>query len=237
MSKSRLTSDERSDAIVAAALPLFASKGFAGVTTKELARAAEVSEALLYKHFPNKEAIYAAILARGFRAASKDEPRFLGEEPSTLSLIQHVHFLITQFFTNPMGRDQNAPSEFQNMLRLVLNSLTEDGVFAQQVFERITSGPRAHFDACFASATSSGDIVPGVLKVNNAFWFMHHLALTLAATRLPEGLVFRYAGSDDAVVNQAVVFVLRGLGMKEDVICAMYDHKVLKRQLKTVMAQ
>ena len=52
MANTRLDSDERRQAIVEAAVPLFARKGFSGATTRELAEAAGVSEALLYRHFP-----------------------------------------------------------------------------------------------------------------------------------------------------------------------------------------
>jgi AcrR family transcriptional regulator len=54
MAATRLDSDERRKAIVAAAVPLFARKGFAGTTTKELAETARISEALLFRHFPAK---------------------------------------------------------------------------------------------------------------------------------------------------------------------------------------
>jgi AcrR family transcriptional regulator len=49
--------------LIAAAAALFAAKGFNGTTTKEIAKAAGVSEALVFKHFPTKRALYAAILA------------------------------------------------------------------------------------------------------------------------------------------------------------------------------
>lgn len=49
--------------MIAAAASLFAAKGFNGTTTKEIARAAGVSEALVFKHFPTKRALYTAILA------------------------------------------------------------------------------------------------------------------------------------------------------------------------------
>jgi len=60
----RLSGKERRTAIVEAVLPLFSKKGFQGATTKELAAAAGVSEALLYRHFPSKEALYEEILTR-----------------------------------------------------------------------------------------------------------------------------------------------------------------------------
>jgi AcrR family transcriptional regulator len=49
--------------LIAAATSLFAARGFRGTTTKEIAKAAGVSEALLFKYFPTKRALYAAILA------------------------------------------------------------------------------------------------------------------------------------------------------------------------------
>ena len=58
MAVTRLDSDERRKAIVAAAVPLFARKGFAGTTTKELAEVAGISEALLFRHFPSKKHLY-----------------------------------------------------------------------------------------------------------------------------------------------------------------------------------
>ena len=65
MAATRLDSDERRKAIVAAAVPLFARKGFAGTTTKELAEAAGISEALLFRHFPSKKHLYDEILRLG----------------------------------------------------------------------------------------------------------------------------------------------------------------------------
>jgi TetR/AcrR family transcriptional regulator, transcriptional repressor of aconitase len=238
MTRLRLNANERSEAIIAAAMPLFARKGFAGATIKELALAAGVSEALLYKHFSNKEAIYAAILTRGFNEAAKERLRFLSGEPSTASLIQHVHFLMCRFFTDQIAcGDQSNPGEFRNMLRLVLNSLMEDGAFARQVFEHIDAGPRVDFEASYSAAIRAGDVIPGIVKCGNAFWFMHHLALTLGAMRLPQESVLNHIGTDDAVVRQAVVFVLRGLGMKEDVIAAKYDHKALSRTLRSTIRE
>ena len=62
MSQKRMVGEERSRAILAAALDLFAHKSDRGVTTAEIARAAGVSEALVFKHFPDKESLYRAIL-------------------------------------------------------------------------------------------------------------------------------------------------------------------------------
>ena len=57
----KLSSRERKADIIQAVRRVFAEKGFDGTTTRELAEAAGVSEALLFKHFPNKEALYLAM--------------------------------------------------------------------------------------------------------------------------------------------------------------------------------
>ena len=59
----RLSRMERHASIIAAAASLFAVNGFKGTTTREIAKTAGISEALLFKYFPTKHALYAAILA------------------------------------------------------------------------------------------------------------------------------------------------------------------------------
>jgi len=53
--------DRRQD-ILAAAMELFAKKGFRGTTTRDLATHAEVNEAIIFRHFKTKEELYSAIL-------------------------------------------------------------------------------------------------------------------------------------------------------------------------------
>src|SRR3954466_9359026 len=48
--------------LVETALELFARQGFEGTTTKEIATAAGVTEAVIFRHFPNKQALYTAVL-------------------------------------------------------------------------------------------------------------------------------------------------------------------------------
>src|SRR5438132_10383369 len=59
----RSAGQERQASIIAAAAALFAAKGFNGTTTREIAKTAGISEALVFKYFPTKRALYAAILA------------------------------------------------------------------------------------------------------------------------------------------------------------------------------
>jgi TetR/AcrR family transcriptional regulator len=62
--------DERRRQILDAAAELFASRGFAGTTTREIAATIGTTETVLFRHFPSKEGLYAAILEDRIPAAS-----------------------------------------------------------------------------------------------------------------------------------------------------------------------
>jgi len=48
--------------ILSAALSCFAERGFSGTTTRELASRVGITEAALYRYFPSKESLYAAMI-------------------------------------------------------------------------------------------------------------------------------------------------------------------------------
>jgi AcrR family transcriptional regulator len=52
----------RQASIISVASLLFAARGFSGTTTREIAKKAGISEALLFKYFPTKQKLYSAIL-------------------------------------------------------------------------------------------------------------------------------------------------------------------------------
>jgi AcrR family transcriptional regulator len=58
----RMSGDERRSQILRVAIKLFSQYGFRGTTTKEIARAAGVSEAMVFRHFATKDELYHAIL-------------------------------------------------------------------------------------------------------------------------------------------------------------------------------
>ena len=57
-----MAGEERREQILRVAMSLFSNHGFRGTTTKEIAHAAGVSEAMVFRHFATKEDLYAAIL-------------------------------------------------------------------------------------------------------------------------------------------------------------------------------
>lgn len=79
--------------IVDAAAEVMRDKGIAAATTREIARAAQCSEALLYKHFGSKQELFVAVL-------SERLPRL--EDPQSLvgarTVTENLQTLVAQLF-------------------------------------------------------------------------------------------------------------------------------------------
>jgi AcrR family transcriptional regulator len=215
----RLDSEERRRAIVEVAMPLFARRGFARTTTKEIAEAAGVSEALLFKHFATKAALYGEILSHGCRRDIDPALEALrAAEPSTATLVRMVHVMLRLIV---IGQPEDEDRDIRH--RLMINSLLEDGEFARIVMENVFGWVYPTFAACLEAAAASGDLaaVPGAPE--NRFWFGHHVAAFLAYARLPGRSTVPYDGPIEAVVADAVRFILRGIGLAERAIDAHFD--------------
>jgi AcrR family transcriptional regulator len=215
MAMTRLDSDERRKAIVTAAVPLFARKGFAGTTTKELAEGAGISEALLFRHFPSKKHLYDEILRLGCEGHPALEC-LAALQPSTATLVNMTHFMVGYFL---LGGEVDQ-AELDTRLRLVLHSLLEDGEYARELFDRMFERIHPLFAASIEAATAAGDLTPNVIATANRFWFGHHLAAMIAFVFLPGRASIVYEGTLAALVEEASWFILRGIGMKDAAIAA-----------------
>jgi TetR/AcrR family transcriptional regulator, transcriptional repressor of aconitase len=219
----RLDSEARRGRIVDAALPLFARKGFAGTTTKEIAEAAEVSEALLFKHFPNKAALYGAIQDFGCRIKEEALERLRRLEPSTSGLVLMAYMMVHHIVRG--DADDRLSGDTRH--RLITNSLLADSEYARLVYEAIFAQVFPKFGACLEAAEASGDLAPMPVKFENRFWFGQHVAAMLALLSLSGRPAVPYLGSQEEVIREAVWFILRGVGLKDAAIAANYDTEKL----------
>ena len=60
--RTHVPSGQRREQLLRAAAELFAQRGFAGTTTREIAAAVGASETVLFRLFPTKESLYLAVL-------------------------------------------------------------------------------------------------------------------------------------------------------------------------------
>src|SRR5271163_5074329 len=214
MAMTRLDSDERRKAIVAAAVPLFARKGFAGTTTKELAEVAGISEALLFRHFPSKKHLYGEILQSGCEGDPALE-RLAALEPSTATLVHMISFMVRYFLLGGAER-----AELDTRLRLVLHSFLEDGEYARELFDTIFERVQPLFAASIEAAAAAGDLVFGPIASANRFWFGHHVSAMMAFVCLPARACLSYQGTLMALIDETTWFILRGIGMTDAAIAA-----------------
>src|ERR1700757_32615 len=217
MAINRLDGDERRKAIVAAAVPLFARRGFAGTTTRELAEAAGISEALLFRHFPSKKHLYGEILQLGCEGDPALE-RLAALEPSTATLVHMITFMVRYFLLGGVDR-----AELDTRLRLLLHSFLEDGEYARELFDTIFERVHPLFVASIEAATAAGDLKPEPIASANRFWFGHHVAAMVGFVFLPGRAAIPYQGPIAALVEEASWFILRGMGMKDAAIAAVLD--------------
>jgi AcrR family transcriptional regulator len=213
MALTRLDSDERRKAIVTAAVPLFARDGFAGTTTRELAEAAGISEALLFRHFPSKQLLYREILQLGCEGDPALE-KLATLQPSTATLVFMVRFMVRRFLQG--GEAERA--ELDPRLRLLLHSFLEDGDYARELSETVAGRVVPLFEASLVAAIAAGDAVSRRVAPANSFWFAQHVAAMMALAALPGPSCIPYEGQLDDIVDEAISFILRGIGMTDSAI-------------------
>jgi len=120
----RLKASERKAAILAVAKVLFSDKGYHGVSVDEIARRVGVSPAILYRHFPSKDALYEEVLNQ---IACKRESYVEAVVQSDGSFSEVLR-MITRRYVESVSRDPD-------YLRMELQSALEGSDATRQFFE------------------------------------------------------------------------------------------------------
>src|SRR5882672_11092420 len=124
-----MAGDERRMQILGVAVSLFSQRGFRGTTTKEIAQAAGISEAMVFRHFATKQELYNAIL---------DHKACSGTAYSTCDVVANAvaakddRAVFEQLAYNALGIHEQDP-EFH---RLLLHAALEGHELAAMFWER-----------------------------------------------------------------------------------------------------
>ncbi len=123
--------DARREQILQTAVSLFSKRGFKGTTTKEIATAAGVSEAMVFRHFENKDALYGAILDT--KGCQDGVHRFPWEENEVLraAIEQKDDFAV---FYNIAFDALNKHESDVGFMRLLFYSALEEHKLAEMFF-------------------------------------------------------------------------------------------------------
>src|SRR5947207_855680 len=152
----RLPAEDRRSQLLAKALELFAEQGFHGTPTRELAKHAGVSEALVFHHFPTKDALIRALVdAMGFGQRIAMIEQHLVQMPPRAALIR----LAEQFLT----RLRDEPGVF----RVVFSGLVETphlaGEFYTNFLSRLLAVETRLFERAFAERAARPGAAPHAL--------------------------------------------------------------------------
>lgn len=96
--RKRFSGEERRNQLLRTAVGLFSQRGFEGTTTKSIAAAAGVSEAIIFRHFKSKEELYMSILdykaleagLKEWEEQLREYARRLDDDALILSLVKKI---------------------------------------------------------------------------------------------------------------------------------------------------
>ena len=132
----RLPADLRREQILQTAVTLFSQRGFKGTTTKEIAKAAGVSEAIIFRHFATKDELYGAILHS--KSCNDGLHRYPWESNEVLqeAIRQKDDFGV---FYNLALQAMNNHQKDEGFMRLLFYSALEEHELADRFFGEFVS--------------------------------------------------------------------------------------------------
>lgn len=131
----RMSGDERRAQILQVAIGLFSNRGFSGTTTKEIANAAGVSEAMVFRHFATKDELYHAILDY---KACEDGMKTLPweDEAQKMAIDENDDYKVFHTLAVKALRHQQ---EDPDLMRLLFHSALEGHELSEMFFDQFVS--------------------------------------------------------------------------------------------------
>jgi TetR/AcrR family transcriptional regulator len=124
-----MSAEDRKLQILRVAVSLFSQRGFGGTTTKEIAQAAGISEAMVFRHYATKQELYSAILDHKACSGDTMNPAELVAE----ALEEKDDRAVFERLALGALVHHELDPEFQ---RLLLHSALEGHELAQMFFEK-----------------------------------------------------------------------------------------------------
>ena len=111
---SRLPAAERRAELIDTAVAMFGQRGYAGTTTSELAKAAGVTEPIIYRHFRSKKLLFIAVIERTGRETIEEWAEHLQSAKSPAIRLKRL------VAANPMVSQRG-----RGVYRVIVQAMTE----------------------------------------------------------------------------------------------------------------
>ena len=149
----RLPASARREKLIEVAVDLFSRKGFKGTTTREIAAAAGVTEAIIFRHFQTKEHLYTAIIDQ--KLNSPDTAAWCSALIAAMD-VEDDEAVIRQLITGIIRTHKTDP-KFE---RLMLYAALEGNEIALQHMRQITASIVNLFRKYFRRRQKKGVLSP-----------------------------------------------------------------------------
>ena len=162
--------EERRLQILRVAMRLFSQRGFVGTTTKEIALAAGVSEAMVFRHFATKEELYSAILDHKACLHDGLDPRLVVAE----AIERKDDFAVFEGLALDALEHYDDDPQFQ---RLLLHSALEEHDLAHMFWEKFVRRVYSSLGGYIRARQQEGaivDIEPALVVRAFIGMVMHH---------------------------------------------------------------
>lgn len=201
----RMPGEDRRRQLLRVAVDSFARNGFSGTKTKDIAAAAGVSEAILFRHFASKEDLYHAILDEKEATMGGDrwfeELNELAGRRDDRGLFRHI--------TQQIIRSFREDAAFH---RLLLYASLEGHLLADLFHERFGLPMGDILTRYIAQRQKEGAFGEG--DPGAAVMFVFGSTVHYAMARYVLGAK-KFAGTEEAIVEQFVELILGGLERRE----------------------
>lgn len=231
----RMSHEKRETAILNAAMRVFSENGFAKTSIKDIAKAADMSPALLYAYFDSKADLYERVLNYTAESTSTtiQEMRRLGPGAAALTFFVFDTLSSTLLEYNPEEAEKK-----QMFDRLFCQSLVDNPDYAKAHHAELERHLITDFMlSSFEVAEQAGDMFPCKDSPRIRMQMIIHVMLSLKLTHLSGKPVYDYGMSNSELLEKAALFCLRGLGLKPEAIEKYFNARELERTIRRIHAR
>jgi AcrR family transcriptional regulator len=197
----KATQDAR-EKLLAAGTELFAAKGFAGVSIRELATAAGVNSALISYHFGGKEGLYEAVVTAQY---SRVIGKFEAIAASTASVEEKIHM-----YADVIRRNHTEDQPL--MARLIQGELTSPTACLENVVRKYTARIAQIVSGVLREGVQSGKFRQDIDPMFAALSLAGMLNFYFILREVTKAVVPEFSGRDQEFVEAALKIYLKGMG-------------------------
>lgn len=165
-----MAGEDRRLQILRVAMRLFSQRGFVGTTTKEIALAAGVSEAMVFRHFATKKELYSAILDHKACLHDEMDPQLIVAE----AIARKDDCAVFEGLALDALEHHDCDPEFQ---RLLLHSALEEHELAQMFWDKFVRRVYSSLGTYIRARQREGaivDVEPALVVRAFVGMVMHH---------------------------------------------------------------